>query len=473
MELSMIEDGGAQGLRQAKVAPASHVVNSGPAAGAAQRLENGEPHEFALLGLRSWFGKSVWAVGDRTLFSVSNFVINIVLARWLSPHEYGAFALAYAVFLLLGAGHTALLSDPMLVFGASTYRERFAEYLAVLVRAHWVFSGTASLILFAAALAINLSGHGALAAAFTALAFASPLILLQWLLRLACYVRLEPHRAAYAGASYMVFVLLGIYGLEYVDRLSPATSIGLMGVASLESVVGILRGFKRRRPPVRVPHLFQEVVADHWNYSRWIVGSNALAWIPQSSFYLLLPAWGGLGAAAALKALMNLIMPLLHVYWALAGVVVPTLVRARERAAFGQIVRLVLSLWLSGALLYWILLGWFNRPVVDWLYNGRYSEHASLLWIIGIIPILFAGELIFNSVLRSRERPDQIFWAGVVSTVALLTVGMALIFTWGLRGAAVGLLCSPIVNLAAMTWQCRKRTTLWGWLQGLERRSRA
>jgi O-antigen/teichoic acid export membrane protein len=455
--------GGLNGdLRAAPLAHNARVLPVGAAADASERSAIADTHEFALLGLGDWFGKGIWAIGDRALFSLSNFGINIVLARLLSPHDYGAFTLTYAIFLLLGAGHTALLTDPMLVFGAGTYKERFSGYIDVLLQAHWAFSAAAGVLLLLAALGIMFTGQSVLATSIVVLAFASPLILLQWLLRLACYVRLEPHRAAYAGASYMTFVLLGIYGLEHVGWLSPTTSIGLMGIASLGSVVGIMRSFRRQRPPVREPHLFHEVVADHWSYSRWIVGSNALAWIPQSSFYLLLPAWGGLGASAALKALMNLIMPLLHIYWALAGVVVPTLVRARERAAFGQIVRLILSLWLSGALLYWILLGTFNRPLVDWFYNGRYSEHAGLLWIIGILPILYGGELLFNSVLRSRERPDQIFWASVVSTVVVLTVGVALIVTWGLRGAAIGLLFSPIVNLAAMTWQYRKPSLTYG-----------
>ena len=76
---------------------------------------------------------------DRGLFSLSNFAINVVLARWLPPHDYGAFTLAYAVFLLLGAAHTSFLSDPMLVFGAGTYRERWPGYVRVLLRAHWAF----------------------------------------------------------------------------------------------------------------------------------------------------------------------------------------------------------------------------------------------------------------------------------------------------------------------------------------------
>jgi O-antigen/teichoic acid export membrane protein len=440
-------------LRPTHVTDASGVID---ATGLRDTAVYVGPPRTAFLALRNWFGKGVWAIADRGFFSVSNFVINIVLARWLSPHDYGAFTLAYALFLLVGAGHSALLSDPMLVFGPGTYRDRFSAYLDVLLRAHWVFAGGASFILLVTALVILLMGQSTLAVTLAALALAIPMILLQWLLRFACYVQLEPHRAAYAGASYMAFVLLGICGVEYVGWLSPAAAILLMGVASLVSVAGIFQTFRTQAPPVREKHLFHEVVADHWSYSRWIVGSNLLAWIPQSSFYLILPAWGGLGAAATLKALMNVILPPVHAYQALACLVVPALVRAREKASFGKIVRVVLGVWISGALLYWAVLGWFNRPVIDWFYNGRYTEHASLLWILGIVPILFAGELTFNSVLRARERPDQIFWASAVSTIASLTAGVALIFTWGLPGAAVGLLCSPIVNLAAMRWQHRQ-----------------
>ena len=93
----------------------------------------------------------------------------------------------------------------------------------------------------------------------------------------------------------------------------------------------------------------------------------------------------------------------------------------------GQIVRLVLGLLVVGSAAVLDSPRMVPSPGVHWLYNGRYDEYASLLWILGMVPILYAGELIFNSVLRSRERPDQIFWASVMSTVTALTVGVALI----------------------------------------------
>ena len=67
----------------------------------------------------------------------TNFVVNILLARWLTPAEYGAFALAYSVFVLLGVFHIAILIEPMLVFGPGRYRERFPEYLGILLRGHF------------------------------------------------------------------------------------------------------------------------------------------------------------------------------------------------------------------------------------------------------------------------------------------------------------------------------------------------
>ena len=434
----------------------SRVVDLRPRAGARGTQQHPDS-QLALFGWRSWFDKGAWAIADRGLFSLSNFAINIVLARWLSPHDYGAFALAHAIFLLLGAVYTSFLTDPMLVFGAGRYRQRLPGYFSVLLRVHWVVAGAASLILLAAALGIMLTGQNTLATVMAALALASPFILFQWLLRLACYVKLEPHRAAYAGALYMTFIAAGMYALHDMDKLSPATSIALMGIASIASVAELIPTFKRRPSRVPEPQLLHDVVADHWGYCRWIAGSNALAWTPHGLCYLLLPAWGGLGAAAALRALINLIMPVLHTYWALAGVLVPVLVRAREHAAFGRIVRFVLSLWIVGALAYWMLLGWFHRPVMHWLYNGRYDEHASLLWLVAFLPVLFAKELILNSVLRAHDRPDQIFWASVLTSLTASTVGVALIFMWGLTGAALALLCASITNVAVMAWQCRTR----------------
>ena len=63
--------------------------------------------------------KGTLAVIDHGLISGSNFLISVLLARWMLPEQYGALALAFAVFLLLSLSYQALLLQPLGVFGLS------------------------------------------------------------------------------------------------------------------------------------------------------------------------------------------------------------------------------------------------------------------------------------------------------------------------------------------------------------------
>jgi hypothetical protein len=72
-------------------------------------------------------GKPGWAVIDQALFAFSNFALNLLLARWLSPNEYGIFADDYTALLLIATLHTALLTDPMLEIGPGKYRDRLSN----------------------------------------------------------------------------------------------------------------------------------------------------------------------------------------------------------------------------------------------------------------------------------------------------------------------------------------------------------
>jgi len=150
----------------------------------------------------SWATKGSLAIADQGLFAGSNFFVNILLARWLAPADYGAFALAFSIFLLLGAFHTAILTEPMLVFGPGKYADRFHSYIAILLRGHFVLMLPGAALLAAAALVLGRLYSPSVARAFLGLALAGPFILLLWLVRRAFYVQLRPGWAAAGGALY-------------------------------------------------------------------------------------------------------------------------------------------------------------------------------------------------------------------------------------------------------------------------------
>lgn len=385
-----------------------------------------------------WFRKGFWAVADQGLFAISNFALNVLLARWLTPQDYGAFSVAFAIFLLVGVFHTAILTEPMLVFGPSRYKDRLPEYLGALLYGHLAFAALSSLLLLLVGLAFSLSGSNTISAVLLALALAGPFIFLLWLMRRACYALLEPRLAAWGSALYMALMIAGAYALYWIEWLSAASALGVMGFSSL--VVSLwLIAYLRVTPPLLQG---REVLKDHWRYGRWSVATSALTWAPWNIYFLLLPIWGGLEAGASLKALMNLIMPVIQAVTALGVLLLPTLVQARGHARFGSLVRFALVFFILSSALYWMLLGTLHRPLVAWLYGGQYAEQAYLLWLLGLLPVILGVTYVVGVALRALERPDLVFWTYALSTAVVLTLGVGFVFLWGVFGAVVGLLVS-------------------------------
>jgi O-antigen/teichoic acid export membrane protein len=394
----------------------------------------------------------------------SNFVLNILLARWLTPYEYGAFSLAFAAFLIVLSIYTATFLEPMLVFGAGKYKEQLPEYLGALVYGHLVFATLGSLALVATALGFALWGSGSLFAVFLSVALVEPFILLQWLMRRACYIRSEPRLAASGGVWYMVLMLAGAYVVYSYLWISTATALSVMGISSLAVSLWLAARLRVRLPSLR-SGLIRETLKSHWEYGRWSVLNKELCWLPNKSYYLLLPLWAGLEANGAFKALMNLIMPMQQCVTSLTVLLLPFLVRAREQPKkFGSHVRLSLILLVLGSALYWLFIGIFHDQVVSlaYGYGGPYAEYANLLWILGLLPVAVAANEVFAQSLRALERPDALFRAYVLYVLIGGPLVVGFMYAWGIVGAVVGTVVSRVIAaaLAAMVlWLTRWRSS--------------
>ena len=87
-----------------------------------------------------------WLMTDQGVFALSNFVLNVQFARWLSPHEYGLFAISFTGFVLLSVVHYGCLLEPLLVLSAQVDVGRRGSYLMALVRLHLLLLGSAVLL---------------------------------------------------------------------------------------------------------------------------------------------------------------------------------------------------------------------------------------------------------------------------------------------------------------------------------------
>lgn len=399
-----------------------------------------------------WAGRGLWAVVDQALFAGSNFLVGVLLARWLDPAAYGAFSAAYAVFLFLGTLHTGLWVEPMLVYGSGRFREAFGGYQKALISYHWRFGGLALLGFLLVAAGFGVAGQGEMALSFAGLAFAAPLVLYLWLVRRGAYVILAPHLAAYGGLVYLVLYLGNSALLLQMGLLNEGTAFLAMALAALLAAEGIRLRLKDGAEGTVDPG---EVRSLHWDYGRWAVLGGALSWVPGNIYYLVLPAFHGLEAAAQLKAVTNLLMPVLHFNSALGSLLVPGMVRARAQGGLGRFARGSLVVFLAFSLAYWALLAGMGRELMGWLYGGKYIQAYVWLPSLGLLPVLAAVASVMSSLLRALERPGAVAFVYALLAGFAATVGVGLVWVHGLGGAVQGLLLVNALGAFAF-WRVAK-----------------
>lgn len=398
------------------------------------------------------------ALTDQALFAGSNFILNVMLARWLPPEQYGAFVVAYAWFLLPQNLYDALLIEPMSVYGAGVHAGRFRRYLGLLYRGHVALSLAALLALGLGALLAARLDSGLMGGALAGAALAAPLLLTRWLTRQPFYVLGTPHHAALGGALYLALAVLGLFALNRSGVLSPFNALLAQGLASLAAAAILTATLIKPqfRPAPRDDDLSAAVVlGQHWAYGKWASAERLLAWLPANVYYLVLPLLVGLDASAALRAMLNLIMPLLLTIGAINAVLLPTFVRTLDGAGQPALDRQLATAirWALAAALAWLLaITLLGQPVMSWLYNGQYDAYVSplMLFIMGLIPVVAAFNRIVDTALRAMGGVRRAFYSRLLPTLLTMTVGLGLVGAFGVIGAHASAVLTGVVTIAIL-----------------------
>jgi O-antigen/teichoic acid export membrane protein len=387
------------------------------------------------------------------LFALTNFVVSLLLARWLPAREYGGFAVAFSVLLLLGTVHTAVLTEPMLIFGPSRYRGRTASYLRLLTPLHFALTAALSAVVLFVVLILALTGTASgSGGALVGVAVSAPAILFLWLARRACYIDALPGLAAAAGLVYAVLVPTGMLLLTALGWLTAASALLTLGAASLLVGLGLRRRLTRSVGPAAEPLRSGEVARDHWTYGRWALASGLLSWVPGNIVVLALPLWHSLAEAGTLRVATTLIMPVQQVQAALATLLLPSLVRARESGRLRSTATTAQLVFAGSSLGYAPIVLLLGSALTGSLFGEQYRLSGTTLWLVAAIPFFTAVSLVSVAVLRAVERPDQVLLTSVGSTAVTFLIGLPLIWRWGVDGALASILLSAVAAAVLARW---------------------
>jgi O-antigen/teichoic acid export membrane protein len=416
-----------------------------------------------------WVTKGGLALVDYGLYSGSNFLLGILLARWMAPEQYGAYALVFSIFILVSFLYQALLLEPLSVFSGTTYSKNLRGYLKSNLWLHWGVSALISLVLGGTALAAKFWWHSPAAAmAFAGVTAATPFILIHALGRRSFYLKLSPGPAAFGSSFYCALVVSGSYLVHRAGWLSAFSAFLVMGFAALVGGVIMVFQLNARLEPATAKMELRETWKKHWHYGKWALGTCIVGWIPTYVYIPLVSKFSGLAVAAELRALMNLGGPVLQTYAALSMLFLPYAagVQGKEkdgRQASRALTRRLTALFVAGAAAYWMVLIPLRRPLFQLLYAGKYVDASSLLPLFAAETVIWSAALGPAIVLRAMEYPRSLFFANGAASVVAIAFGIPATRYFGLRGVVWSMVLANVLYVVvAFILLERKLATLKG-----------
>jgi O-antigen/teichoic acid export membrane protein len=234
---------------------------------------------------------------------------------------------------------------------------------------------------------------------------------------------------------------------------------GVMAAAAVASALTAARFIRPARPDRA---LLREIRQEHWKYGRWSVSATIVQWLPGNIWFLLLPLWAGLEGNAALRALGNLNLAIGHMMTAVSMLLVPILVRPHASSSERFRRLSILATMGVGTLClgYWAVVTVFGESIVSLMYDGKYTEYAHDLAILGLVPLLQGITVVYGSRARAAERPEIIFRSALAGLLPVAP-GIGLTYYYGLSGAIYSQLLVQAMVMIVLVKATRGEVSSW------------
>jgi O-antigen/teichoic acid export membrane protein len=393
------------------------------------------------------------SLADQALAVGGGFLVNVVLARGQTKEEYGRFALSYSVFaFLLGLYHAAIL-EPFTIYAAGRYRERFSEYLRLMVRSNAILCLLLSAVLLLACLVFSRIAPQWTTPAFVGLALTAGVLLSGYLLRRVFYLQRQPGLAARCSlVSFLtIAALLGVAARTHL--LNSFSVFVILALGWMAAAVSFRKRLRLGSPRRRFLEMEPDYWREHWKYAKWVFATALVLQFTTQGYFWLVGGFLSLKEVGDFKAVYLLIAPVGQVFIALWFLVVPALAAryaARRTKDF-------LALWKRYALGVVAVTGLFaaglrvlGRPAMHALYAGKYDDLTSYLYILAFLPLLMGLGDTMNCALIASEKPKLVFLAYVSSAAATFFAGVPLVIHFGLWGAVYGMLLSGFMYTGSL-----------------------
>lgn len=375
-----------------------------------------------------WKGRIFFAFADQGLYSATNFFLTILYASWLPLDAFGRYVVVWTVSLFIEAIQISLVVDSLPAI-VSRYGRRNRQRIDN--TALWMvigFSIATSVLIagVAAALSASLPNY---AGPLFVLALVNPLQRLYLFCRRLCYIRDRQSVAAAAALAYGLALFAGAFTLAKFNAISVGAVLSLSGLGSLAAILIVSIAGVVRIAKIRVANVVW-LASNIWSSGRWLSSAAIISWLLSWGMFPIAAAMGGSGTAGIVRALQNLLTPVVQFNAALNLAILPRVAdkvadhgssyarnfAIRATAIFFSVVLAYCALILSSV--HFILPAIYRKPEI--------AASAYLLWPLALAIVCEATRIASSMSLLATRRTRVVFMARLAS-LATFAAGAAIL----------------------------------------------
>ena len=383
-----------------------------------------------------WKGRILFAFLDQGLYSTTNFVLTVLYAWWLPLEDFGRYVVVWTAVFFIEAVQNSMIIDSLPAIVSHHGRHNRGR---IDVAGFWVVCvfGAVSSVLLLAAAAVLAALNSAYALPVLVLALVNPLQRMYLYYRRLCYIRDRQGVAAAAAAAYSVTLLAGAGLLAFFKVISVGAVLALPGAAASAAIATIVIAGIGRLTRVRVVNV-KWLTIRIWNSGRWLAPAAVVSWLMSWGIFPLVALFSGPGAAGVIRALQNLLTPIVQFNSALNLALLPRVAdkvadhgndyarrfALRATAGFAGLVLLYCGAILVSAPILLPLL--YHKPEI--------AAAEGLLWPLSFGIVWEASRVAASMSLLATRRTRVVLLSRLIALTVFAVGGVALGWAAGLSG---------------------------------------
>jgi len=399
------------------------------------------------------WGKRVgFSILDQGLFSGANFLLNILLARWLTPEEYGAFAVAFSGFLISFGFYNSLILDPLMVFGSTKSESIFPDYIKKMMLLQTCINISIFVILFL----IGVVSKGSFRTALIGMSVYTPLVLSIWFLRSIFYVNFHPRKATAISLIYSVLLLGTLIALGVSNQLTLLVAfICLSTSGAITTILGLLFIISLHKKQIITKVItWKEFIFETWKYSRWILVTTAFDGIAYLAYPPLVSVLIGVDEAGAFKGIQNFVNPIQQYFVAVYLLIMPILSKRKGTNDYYIFHRSFIVITLIPTIIYTLFILIFPSQVISFIYNN--SFYQNFVWIVpyfSLFSIILWGRYITTTFIRAEKTSISLLY-GKIGALGMFFLSLIPLWIWRkMEFVIASMLLVSMVELMVLLYQ--------------------